>query len=260
MKATKIIIGILATGLLCACNPIEDRNELTGSLNPEDINISVSVSGNTITMENKTQGIIPYWDYGTGFSNKNKESILQPFAGEHSIKFTAFGVGYKGTTVEKKVVVEKNDMEYFKVPVSWNLLSGDGKGKTWVWNLDKEHPYGNGSEMMTDVEWWGPGVPAMKSDGTAYDEMTFDLQGAANFSLTHKKADGTVLSVEKAFFKTYPTTYNKQTFNQVEIIGGKISKGTDNNLSYDIVKLNENELVLRERHSGFAWIYFFKAK
>lgn len=260
MRTTKYMIGLFVTVLMCACDPIEDRNELTGSLNPEDLDISVSVSGNTITMENKTQGILPYWDYGTGFSNKNKETILQPFAGEHTIKFTAYGVGYKGVTVEKTVSVEKNDLEYFKTPESWNLLSGDGKGKTWVWNLDKSNPYGNGSEMMTGVEWWGPGVAAMKADGTAFDEMTFDLQGAANFALTHKKEDGTVLSVEKAFFKTYPTTYNKKTFNQVEIIGGKISKGSDNNLTYDIVKLDEEELVLRERHSGWAWIYFFKAK
>lgn len=260
MRTIKYVIGILAVGGLFACDPIEDRNELTGSLSPESVDISVSVDGNSITMENRTPGILPYWNYGTGFSNKNKETILQPFAGKHVIKFTAYGVGYKGVTVERTVQIEKNDLEYFKTPESWNLLSGNGQGKTWVWNLEKSNPYGNGSEMMTAVEWWGPGVEAMKSDGTAYDEMTFDLQGAANFTLTHKKADGTVLSTEKAFFKTFPTTYNKKTFNQVEIIGGKISKATDNNLTYDIVVLDENELVLRERHSGFAWIYFFKAK
>lgn len=260
MRTLKFIIGIFTMVYFSACNPIEDRNELTGTLSPDEIEIAVNVDGNKITMENKTPGVLPYWDYGTGFSNKNKETILQPFAGEHSIKFTAYGVGYKGVTVERKVVVENNDLDYFKTPESWNLLSGNGEGKTWIWDLDKVNPYGNGSEMMTDVEWWGPGVLAMKNDGTAYDEMTFDLQGAANFTLTHKKDDGTVLSVEKAFFKTFQTTYNKKTFNQVEIIGGKISKGSDNNLTYDIVKLNETELVLRERHSGWAWIYFFKAK
>mgnify|MGYP000103855087 CR=1 FL=1 len=252
--------GFLAIGLFAACEPIENRNELTGELSPEDIDISVTVDGNTITMENRTPGIIPYWDYGTGFSNKQKVSVLQPFAGDHIVKFTAYGVGYEGVSVERTVHIENNDDEYFNTPESWNLLTDNGKGKTWVWNLEKNNPYGNGSEMMKDVEWWGPGVEAMKEDGSAYDELYFDLQGAANYKLIHKKADGTVLSEEKAFFNTFTTTYSNQTFNQVEIVGGKISKGTENGLTYDIVTLNEDELVLRERHSGFAWIFFFKAK
>jgi hypothetical protein len=129
-----------------------------------------------------------------------------------------------------------------------------------MWDFSVKNPYGNGSEMMTSVEWWGPGKAAMEADGSAYDEMTFDLNGAANFKLTHKTADGTELSSEKAFFNTFTTTYNKKTFNQVTIIGGKVSKGSDVGLTYDIVKLDGNNLVMRERHSGWAWIYFFKAK
>lgn len=259
MKKT-YIISLLTVLFTIACNPIEDRHELTGELSPEDIDISVTVDGNTISMKNYTKGIIPYWDYGTGFSNKNEVTVLQPFAGDHTIKFTAYGIGDHGVTVERVVTVAENDMDYFKDPESWNLLTDNGKGKVWVWNMDKDLPYGNGSEMMTNVEWWGPSKADMIADGSAYDELYFDLKGAANYSLIHKKADGTVLSTEKGFFNTFTTTYNKQTFNQVEIIGSKISKGTDNGLTYDIVKLNENELVLRERHAGYAWIFFFKAK
>lgn len=254
------LFGLLIIGSLVSCDPIEDRQEITGQLSAEDIDISVTVDGNNITMENRTPGILPYWDYGTGFSNKQKVTILQPFAGDHVIKFTAYGVGYEGVSVERTVHVENNDNEYFNSPESWNLLTDNGKGKTWVWNLDRKNPFGNGSEMMKDVEWWGPGVEAMKEDGSAYDELYFDLQGAANYVLTHKKADGTVLSQEKAFFSTFPTTYSNQTFNQVEIIGSKISKASENNLTYDIVTLNAEELVLRERHSGWANIFFFKAK
>lgn len=260
MKKINYIMLLLATALLFACDPIEDRDEVSGSVDPNDIDISVTVDGNNITMENRTPGIIPYWDYGTGFSNQNKLTILQPFAGEHTIKFTAYGVGLKGTTVERKVTIEKNDLDYFNSPESWNLLTGNGTGKTWVWDFSKKNPYGNGSEMMTGVEWWGPGQASMEADGSAYDEMTFDLNGAANFKLTHKTADGTELSSEKVFFNTFTTTYNKKTFNQVTIIGGKVSKGSDVGLTYDIVTLDDKNLVLRERHSGWAWIYFFKAK
>lgn len=260
MKKILKLFCLTGTLALIACDPIENRKELSGYLAPEDIDIEVSVSGNTISMENFTPGILPYWDYGTGFSNKNKEVILQPFAGEHTILFTAYGVGYEGTTVERKVIVENNDTEYFQFPESWNLLTNNGEGKSWIWNLEKNRPFGNGSEMMKDVEWWGPSINDMKSDGSAFDELVFDLQGAANYTLIHKKEDGTELSTEKGFFKTFETTYNKQTFNQVEIIGSKISKGSDTGLTYDIVKLDEEELVLRERHSGWAWIFFFKAK
>lgn len=254
------IITLLATLLFVACEPIENRHELTGELSPEDIDISVSVDGNMITMKNNTKGILPYWDYGTGYSNKNELTVLQPFAGDHVIKFTAYGVGMNGVTVERTVNIAENDMDYFKDPESWNLLTDNGKGKTWVWNMEKNRPYGNGSEMMTDVEWWGPSKDDMIADGSAFDEIYFDLNGAANYSLIHKKSDGTVMSTEKGYFNTFTTTYNKKTFNQVEIIGSKISKGTENGLTYDIVKLDSEELVLRERHSGFAWIFFFKAK
>jgi hypothetical protein len=262
MKKINIFSFLLVLITLFSCDPIEDRNELTGSLSPDEIKISVTVDGNNIYLENQTPGILPYWDYGTGFSNKNKETVYQPFAGEHTIKFTAYGVGLKGTTVERKVTVKNNDLEYFKNPDSWNLLTANGAGKTWVWDINKPNGklWGNGSEMMNDVEWWGPSIADLTKDGVIYDELTFDLKGAANYTFVHKSADGSnVISTEKGFFKTFTTTYQNKTFNQVQIIGAGMPKTTTPG-TLDIVKLTNDELVLRQRFSGYAWIYFFKAK
>lgn len=265
---TNICISLLLlASVFSACTP--DEYGLGNMPSEGSLKISVTqntVKDNIIYMENQTPQILPFWNFGTGFSNKQKDTINIPFAGEHTIKFIALSQGGKVAT-ERKIIVTNNDESYFYSPISWNLLSNNGKGETWVWATDipTGKLFGVDSEWATSPGWWSPSIAEMNENGVLFDEMTFDLNGAANFTFVHKSADGSsVVKTEKGFFETYELTVGDMVFNQVKILNSNISywdkSDAPNPNVYDIFKLTEDELGLRRRGSGFSHVWFFKRK
>src|SRR6188768_26449 len=73
------------------------KEEITmGELpDPSEINfeikqdLAIDAGGNTVILINKTPGTIPIWDYGTGKSNRQQDTIRFAFAGDYTIKFSA---------------------------------------------------------------------------------------------------------------------------------------------------------------------------
>ena len=244
-----ILTSCLALCTLAACDPREDRDDLPQPMQSSELSFSVTQKqgyDNVIYLENKTKGVIPFWDYGTGISNKAKDTINIPFAGTYYIKFTAYAGG--GPVQDSaRITVTENDPQYFSSPM-WNLLTNGDQGKTWVWAMDTPGgaPYGNGSGGATAPEWWKPTPADVTGWGVASDEMILDLKGAANF--TKITAKGTT----KGLFVL--DTLNKT----IKILGSDISYGAG--ITYVVVTLNQNELTLAQQGDGWRNIWMFKRK
>jgi len=231
--------------LFASCSTIEDRAELGPILKASELVFTVSqptAGANTIILHSKSPGALPYWDWGTGFSNKANDTIYIPFAGTFKMKYTAFCSG--GTITDSATfTIAKNDDAFFDKNPLWKKLTGGGAGKTWVWATDIPNGKvaGNGPEDCTSPQWWTMTASDGNVSGGIADEITMNLSGAANFS--RKSADG---SVKKGFFGML-TDYsnNGKTFNAFEVIGGPTMPWPSTG-KYHVTVINNDELVVHE--------------
>jgi hypothetical protein len=178
--------------LAFACTPIEKRETAGPLLSPEDIQLNVystTDTGNQIVMINNTPNVGGTWDYVIAKSTRQQDTILLPFLGTTTIKFYATTPGGV-VMVKKDVVVTGID---HPLDVMWSNLAGTGT-KNWVWNIEYDSvinpdgskpagPWGNGSYKNHWAPGWWSGIEDMTKDHVLNDVMTFDLNGAANFTL-----------------------------------------------------------------------------
>lgn len=251
-KSTFAWLGAML--LLVVCTP--DNPELGNIIPQSELNFSITQDpekDNIIYLENKTAGIIPYWDWGIGYSNKQKDTIQIRFAGEYEIKFHAFDNGGSQFTSEK-VTVSKNDEDYFKDPV-WNLLTNGSEGKTWVWNNDIPACYGNGSAGSVVPEWWQVSYAEVVSNGWEVGEMVFDLNGAQNFGKTLDNG-----TIEKGFFNLDVDKKQLTILNANILQGAAYADDGAAGSYYVITKLTEAEMTLARQGDGWQNTWVFKAK
>jgi hypothetical protein len=86
MKAIKNLTTAFVAGVMVfmsACDPIEDRDVLKNSFNPDDIELTVTQTangtGNGITLKMNTPGVHGYWDYKLGTKFTDEVSFVSPF-------------------------------------------------------------------------------------------------------------------------------------------------------------------------------------
>ncbi|HWV64465.1 hypothetical protein [Chitinophaga sp.] len=248
MKRLHIYFLGLTTALFYACSPYEDR--ITPA-DPAGIQLDFSVTqtpgyDNQVTLESKTKNVIPFWDYGFGTTKNTKAVVILPFAGDFFIKYSAYGDGGPKTD-SVKVTVSENDPKFFSSEI-YDLLTNSADGKTWVWAVDVPGGYcfGNGPGDADKPAWWTVGTAGLRDQGVLEDEMTFDLNKNANFSIIHKGV-------------TTKGSFSLDTLNKaIKINGADISWG--NNVTYNIVKLNANELTLVQQGDGWRNLWLFKRK
>jgi hypothetical protein len=240
----KTLYGIMGFALLLAsCKTIEDRDELGPILTSDQLDFIVkqpTTGSNTIILESKTKGALPYWDWGTGFSNKLKDTIYVPFKGTFKIKYTALCAG--GTVTDStNFTVNVQDDAFFDGNPLWKALTGGGAGKTWVMATDYPDAIaGNGPQECLTPAWWTMKVGDY-NQSTTNDEMYMDLVGAANFQ--RKFGDG---SIAKGFFGMLPdVTFNGTTFNAFEVIGGPKFPWPGAG-QYHVTKITADEMSLHE--------------
>lgn len=240
--------------LLAACSP--DNPQLGGIIAQSELRFSITQNpekDNTIYLESKTQGIIPYWDYGIGFSNKTKDTIDIRFAGEYEIKYYALDKGGHAYT-SQKVTVSKNDEDYFKDPI-WNLLTNGSEGKTWIWNDLVPACFGNGGQGSTAPEWWQVSYAEVVRNGWETGEMVFNLNGAQNFTKTVSAGATT-----KGFFNL-DVESKRLTILNINILHGAdyAGDGAAGNY-YVITKLTETEMTLSRQGDGWQNTWMFRVK
>jgi hypothetical protein len=181
MKNIKHIIAMaLAAGVMCSCDPNEDRFSMGEPLTPADLKYSVTqdpLYDNKVFLENQTPGTFPYWQYGLGTSTREMDTVIFPFAGEYWIKYTAMGKA--GTLSDStEITVSENDLNFFSDP-TWNLLTGGVEGKYWKLARVTLGPATDYKSVWGDVGWWSP--DAYNWNDSAY----FDLNGGYNYKRYH---------------------------------------------------------------------------
>jgi len=178
----------MSAALIFACSPIEERDEMTGHLTAEELQVTATpvvvngVNSNKIILENHSP-VLSSWNYGTGTTSKAYDEVLVTSTGDIVITFT--GRNGDGTTITKDLHVNVESI-VFEV-TGMDLFIGDGS-KTWVFDAftDNNHPYGIGGVGDKFASWWGPEY----GDFSEWDaKITFALDGGAIFTKT--LADGT---------------------------------------------------------------------
>lgn len=272
MKNNIIIVCLLAA-LFAACSPMEqNRIDLKSVISKTDLKFQVTQKAgydNMVYLQNLTPGVLPYWDFGTGTSNKQADTIIFPFAGNHTIKFYGYSAG--GPVLDSTVItVTNNDPNFFSNP-AWNLISNGVVGRTWVWANDNPYtvqingsvnhyangvgPYNDGNfEVSHGIDWWQNATPEP-------GEITFDLNGAANFT----KTDNNGVVTQKSFFDII--VKGTGPYNVYLVLKGGATWLNDDvtNLfnpdgALRIYKLTNDELILCRLHNWGERPFYMKRK
>ncbi|OQP61184.1 hypothetical protein A3860_05565 [Niastella vici] len=168
--------------------------------------LTVDPGGNTVYLINHTEKIEPVWDYGTGRSMLQIDTIHYAFVGDYKIArsaVTSGGLVYLDTVT---IHVTKDNLKYVNDPF-WNLLTGGpGQEKTWVWDIDANGQckvfdgplFFSGADIGWHAEcmktggdcwsWWPKyddikgwiGIPPAD-----YGTMTFSLKGGPFVKVVH---------------------------------------------------------------------------
>lgn len=228
MKCFTTYTWMALAGLFLILSCKKKDHELGALLSEDQIqfdivqDLAVDEGGNTVILINQTPETVPIWDYGTGKSTRQRDTVHFAFAGDYQIKFS---VVTAGGIVEKEpvtITVTKDNLNYVNDPL-WTLLSGGvGEEKTWLLdanaNGDKKYytspvyfagmdnAYGSKSADGNTVVWTqvctdptGPNcwtyAPNYTSDTWAaeqrdYGSMTFSLKGGPFLQTDHKGVAG----------------------------------------------------------------------
>lgn len=246
-----IILSLLAlaTGFT-ACTKTDEESMATPTLKSSDLKFSVTQEAghdNIVYLSSSTAGsFIPLWQFAGDFSKKTVDTVMVPFAGTYYVRYSVYTAG--GPVADSsQITVSENDRLYFNNSI-WKILTDTGRGRTWVWAVDvpTKYCYGNGDGTATIPQWWQNDGSYLASVGVLNDEITFDLDGAKNFTLNH---NGTLTKAK------FDIDTIKQT---LKVIGADIPLGTK--ATYNFALLDENQLTIVEQGSGWRNIWLFKRK
>jgi len=263
MKNNKTtIIGWFIASLLLVtigCQPIEDREYLENSTDVAGVELVATQStpgGNKIELNMVTPGVTGYWNYNLGNAYTDKVDFIYPIPGTATFTFVGtLGAEFFSKTIEVQVDQLDNALD----PDWYDLVSEEtALGKTWVFNGGPD-PDGAMWWYMSPpndpgawgTAWWnaaGDCCPPTDAAG----KMTFDLDGAANFTYyagpdASPVAGNFVLNVTDQTLK----------INNGNILGAE--QGNPAGL-YSIISLTEDEMVLylANNAGGTGWTWVFK--
>jgi len=177
----------------------EDVPEFGTPLSADQINLEVSQplsidpGGNTVVLRNLTDGVIPLWDYGTGKSKNQIDTVQYAFAGTYTIKRSAWSNGHMVQLPDATVEVTKVKPELVSDSLWIKLSGGANNEKTWVLDFDADGisrafdgpVYFIGGAKMFNAScsgesscWsWFPSWQSWMPAPADYGTMTFNLKG-----------------------------------------------------------------------------------
>ncbi|MFT3679252.1 MAG: hypothetical protein QM791_03200 [Ferruginibacter sp.] len=210
MKLNKIFTWIVLLGAFMYASCKKEKHTLESLPDKSQIKFEVKQDlatddgGNTVILSNLTPETIPMWDYGTGKSNRQTDTVKFAFAGTYTIKFSVVTGGGIVEMDPVTITVTKDNLNYVNDPL-WTALSGGvNQEKTWLLDLDA-----NGVSKFFDgplyfygttMGWGGaclPGgtdcwnwPPAWKDntwlmDKGDYGTITFSLKGGPFVTAKH---------------------------------------------------------------------------
>src|SRR5690606_32589530 len=161
-------------------------------------------AGNTVILRNNTPGTVSMWDYGTGKSTRNIDTVRFAFKGDYTIKFSAMTAGGVVVIDSLTVKVTADKLHYVNDPLWTYLTERPGNEKTWILDYG-DHGIFDGPlyyyEPLTTWKEFQDGTaklgwaPAWKdnqwiiSEADKASTMTFSLKGGPFFK-NHKVSEG----------------------------------------------------------------------
>jgi hypothetical protein len=166
--------------------------------------LKTDVGGNTLILVNNTPQTMAVWDYGTGKSYRQRDTVRFAFKGTYTVKFSA--VTKAGVVEADSVVINvtKDNLQYVNDPLWTAISGGPGNEKTWILDIKAKHfdgpLYFYGSTMGwlaggdkgcygSDCWNWNPAYKDntwLMEDGD-YGTMTFSLKGGPYVTVNHLK-------------------------------------------------------------------------
>lgn len=255
-KIISLLAAFVAIGSLVSCEPNVDEESLPAPVDASKIDISVTADANNlVTMTNNTPGTIAYWQYKDsqgnlmGTSNLKEAKIMFPFSGTYDIFFTAYSKGGAVEAEPVSITLENTNAAYFVEP-EWEMLTKKVAGKTWV--LDMASPIGWAGLDFTykeegDVWSWLPtyAEAGWSMENKDWGEMTFDLDGAYNISVTQTALTDNSQTTQTGTF-TYDIAKRKMILNGgVQLlIGGDYRPDVSDWSTLNVVELTETSMRL----------------
>jgi hypothetical protein len=268
MKLNKIIY-LLLVGLLVfitGCEPIEDRDTLTNSFDPNDIELKVVQStpgGNKLSIQMNTPGIAGYWDYVIDKKFSDRVEVVYPIPGKNTFTFyVTTGYMPDGTPdsvqyISKSIDVQIDKLDN-KLPDSYYELVGKNlEGKTWVFD-------GTGGDgklwwyMVAPYNWkemWWNAAGECCPPPDATGKMTFDLNGGANYTYYASPTADPV----KGSTWSFNSDFSRLTVKGPANILGSVDGGGNAGV-FEIIELTDDKLVLYVANAAWAtgWLWVFK--
>lgn len=279
MKAFKNITTLIATGVMIfmgACEPIEERENLENSFNPDNIELEVVQSaggvGNGFTLKMNTPGVNGYWDYliDKRFSDVATD-IVFPIRGTHTFTFVVSSPLIVGGDPSNREYISKSvdvTIEEFDQPLPeayYHLIGEELTGKSWVFDRASTNWWymsSGGPEPPNPLAvWWNATECCAPSDQGG--KMVFDLDGAANYTYYPDKNGEPAGKGGFSFNSSFTKFYIAGGLNILGAEGTVDVNGCARSLStfaeFEIVELSSEKLVLyipdAECDSGWTWVF-----
>lgn len=257
---------------LSACQPLDNREEMTGNISVEDIQATVRVEQINGKNVNKvffecSSPISCQWSNGVETHATSSGEMLMFLTGEQTVTLT--GLCGDGSVVTKDFPVTVDEL-YYEVAPEYAMFCGSGE-KTWTWQ--ETETMGNGSATSGGPDWWTLNAEDMAeqcagknldADGKgAY--MTFVLNG---MKMIKTSADGK--KTEGTFMFSMQETTEPVGIGLLNLNGTNILCGHDFNdpgfaawSEYTIISLSEDKMVLGVKEHApnkNYWYYVFVPK
>ncbi|MFD2033245.1 hypothetical protein ACFSKL_00500 [Belliella marina] len=216
MKHFKYILAMLLPLCLVISCIVDDNYELGVLLDPSEIQFRVvqdfeaDPGGNTVILINDTPETIPVWNFGTGKSNRQVDTVRYAFKGSYEIHLSIVSGGGLVQVEPVTIEVTEDNLNYVDDPL-WTAISGGvGEEKTWVLDIDAKFfngPlffFGTDNGYLAEGGQWSGGETGCYGDDCwswepdyvgnewlmehgDYGTMTFNLKGGPFVKVEHLK-------------------------------------------------------------------------
>jgi len=261
------VVGTLVVA--SACDPIEERDTLQNSFDPDDIELEVIQSangtGNGLTLKMNTPGVAGYWDYNINKQYTDVVNVNYPIPGKAVFTYYVATPYIKNGNPADREYISKSievDIDVLDQPLPqayYDLIGENLEGKTWVfkgtggdnglwWYMcPPNDPSAYGSA------WWNAGGTCCPPPDVG-GRMDFDLDGAANYY--HHTDDADVAGTKGSF--SFNGDYSKLFVSGTKKILGNNPNGGTGSGEYVIISLTADELILYVPEiSGTGWTWVF---
>lgn len=252
--------------LLAACDPIEKRDTLSNSFDPNKIELKVvqsTTGGNELSIQMNTPGIAGYWDYVIDKKFSNRVDVIYPIPGTSTFTFHVTTPYIENNDVNSTSYVSKSidvtidKLDHALPEAYYKLVGANLEGKTWVFDGaggdGRLWWYMAAPYKWTEL-WWNAGGECCPP-GDVSGKMVFDLDGGANFTYYASPTADPVTGSTWGFNADFTKLTIKGSAN---ILGSM--DGGGNNRVFEIKEFTANRLTLYVADAAWAtgWVWVFK--